>query len=130
MCTSRPPTAANCGSPDIPNPMPSCAYCSISSNSRCRRSRHPKSPPRRLLRNPAVVKTFELRARKLNDLNHPKCPNRPSQARTNWYPSYSDARSSHGGLLECGIVLRKPLIALEHVLPIHDRQEADLNPPT
>jgi len=38
--------------------------------------------------------------------------------------------SSHGGLLECGIVLRKPLIALEHVLPIHDRQEAGLNPPT
>ena len=37
---------------DIPNPMPSCAYCSISSNSRCQRSRHPKSPPRRLLRNP------------------------------------------------------------------------------
>src|SRR5437899_736798 len=30
MCTSRPPTAANCCSPDIPNPMPSCAYCSIS----------------------------------------------------------------------------------------------------
>jgi hypothetical protein len=49
---SRPPTAANCGSPDIPNPMPSSAYCSISSNSRCQRSRHPKSPPRRLLRNP------------------------------------------------------------------------------
>src|SRR6266404_5699588 len=59
MCTSRPPTAANCCSPDIPNQMPSCAYCSISSNSRCQRSRHPKSPPRRLLRNPAVVKTFE-----------------------------------------------------------------------
>ena len=52
MCTSRPPTAANCGSPDIPNPMPNCAYCSISSNSRCGRSRHPKSPPRRVLRNP------------------------------------------------------------------------------
>src|SRR3984893_7432669 len=54
----------------------------------------------------------------------------PRCTRTNWYPSYSDIRSSRGGLLECGIVLRKPLIALEHVLPIHDRQEAGLNPPT
>src|SRR5580700_4258399 len=54
----------------------------------------------------------------------------PRCTRTNWYPSYSDIRLSHGGLLECGIVLRKPLIALEHVLPIHDRQEAGLNPPT
>jgi hypothetical protein len=59
-----------------------------------------------------------------NDRPMPRC------TRTNWYPSYSDTRSSHGGLLECGIVLRKPLIALEHVLPIHDRQEAGLNPPT
>src|ERR1700756_719500 len=46
-------------SPDIPNPMPSCAYCSISSNSRCQRSRHPKSPPLRLLRNPRRSETFE-----------------------------------------------------------------------
>src|SRR5467141_2817787 len=52
--TSGWPKSTSCiaASPDIPNQMPSCAYCSISSNSRCQRSRHPKSPPRRLLRNP------------------------------------------------------------------------------
>ena len=33
------------------------------------------------------------------------------------------------GFLEGGIVLWKPLVAFEHVVPIHDRQAADLDPP-
>ena len=62
-----------------------------------------------------LVKAEWFKRYRENDRPMPHC------TRTNWHPSYSDTRSSHGGLLECGIVLRKPLIALEHVLPIHDR---------
>jgi hypothetical protein len=36
---------------------------------------------------------------------------------------------SRGGFLERRIMFGKPLVAFEHVVPVHDRQAADLDPP-
>src|SRR3954447_16286589 len=54
MCTSRPPTAANCCSPDIPNLMPSCAQTRVASAVATQNHHRADCSA-----TPAVVKTFE-----------------------------------------------------------------------